>query len=191
LDAPTTEAWFVHWRRLLDERGVRFVAGSLDRLEVERAHDRDVVVAWVRRGGGHVEPWTGRTRAPQYLVVATDAPNAERASRPLPRVGVPAGLAGYTTRYKTRHRDPYRQPGLGPDDRFQTLSGVQYFFEQNFAIGGGAYSLDAPWSLTTVSVQKIWSRLPLAYKDGFAGMLTVDIGDFKVPAGPEQKTAWD
>jgi len=28
-------------------------------------------------------------------------------------------------------------------------------------------------------------------KDGFAGMLTVDIGDFKVKAGPTQTTAWD
>jgi hypothetical protein len=191
LDAPTTAAWFVHWRRFLSERGVRFVSGALDRLEIERVDGREVVVPWVRAGDRPAAPWQGRTREHQYYVVATDAPSAERASAPLPRVGVPRGLAGYTTRFDGRERDPYREPGLSPSDRFQTLTGVQYFFEQDFAIGGGAYSLDAPWSLTTVSMQRIWSRVPMTSKDGYAGMLTVDIGDFKVPAGPTQATAWD
>ena len=197
LNAPTSAAWFVHWRRFLSERGVRFVSGALDRLEVEKVDGKDVVVAWVRtadeRGAEHEHPrpWQGRTREHQYYVVATDAPSAERASLPLPKVGVPQGLLGYTTRFDGRERDPYREPGISPADRFQTLSGVQYFFEQDFAIGGGAYSLDAPWALTTVSMQRIWSRVPYAAKDGYAGMLTVDIGDFKVPAGSAQTTAWD
>ncbi|HEX4448842.1 MAG TPA: FAD-dependent oxidoreductase [Polyangiaceae bacterium] len=191
LNAPTSDAWFVHWRRFLSERGVRFVSGSLDRLEVEKVDGKDVVVAWARKGDRPAEPWQGRTREHQYFVVATDAPTAERASSPLPKVGVPQGLLGYTTRFDGRERDPYREPGITPADRFQTLSGVQYFFAQDFAIGGGAYSLDAPWSLTTVSMQRIWGRVPCAARDGYAGMLTVDIGDFKVPAGPTQTTAWD
>jgi hypothetical protein len=192
LNGPTTEAWLVHWRRFLGERGVRFVAGTLDRLEVERVDGKDVVVPWVQRvGKKSPEPWQARTRDPQYVVVATDPSGAERVSAPLPKVGVPAGLVDYTTRFEGEPRDPYRDPGLEPNDRLQTLSGVQYFFDQDFAIGDGAYSLDAKWSLTTVSMQRIWSRVRFKQKDGFAGFLTVDIGDFKIPAGPTQETAWD
>lgn len=192
LDAPTTEAWFVHWRRYLEECGVRFVSGSLDRLETERVDGRDVVIAWVQRAGrDHAEPWRPRTRLPHYVVVATDAPTAERVSEPLPKVGVPEGLVGYTTDYDGRRRDPYRQPGLGDTDRFQTLSGIQYFFDQSFAISAHAYSLDAPWALTSLSAQRVFSRVPFARKDGYAGLLSVDIGSFRVPAGPTQTTAWD
>lgn len=192
LDAPTSEAWFVHWRRYLEDRGVRFVTGTLERLETAKVDGKDVVVPWVRSAKPEAEPWTPRTRLPHYVVVATDAPAAERVSAPLPKVGVPAGLVGYTTSYEGRARDPYTQPGIGPGDRLQTLSGVQYFFEQNFAIGNGhAYSLDAPWALSTLSMQRAWSRIPFAKKDGFAGLLSVDIGDFTKPAGSERLTAWD
>lgn len=192
LNAPTTEAWFVHWRRYLGERGVRFVAGALERLDVATVDGERVVIPSVRRAGrAHAEPFVGRTRGPRYVVVATDAPSAERVSAPLPRVGVPAGLVGYTTSFDGKPRDPYRQPGLGPSDRFQTLSGVQYFFDRDFAIGGHAYSLDAPWSLSTLSMQRAWNRVPFVKRDGFAGLLSVDIGDFKVPAGPTHTTAWD
>lgn len=192
LDAPTSEAWFVHWRRYLGERGVRFVSGSLERLAVETVDGQEVVIPWVKRPGAkEAQPWATRTRAPHYVVVATDAPTAEAVSKALPRVGVPAGLSGYTTSYDGRPRDPYTQPGLGKNDRFQTLSGVQYFFDQNFAIGGHGYSLDAPWSLSTLSMQRAWSRIPFVQRDGFAGLLSVDIGDFRVPAGPTQQTAWD
>jgi hypothetical protein len=193
LDAPTTEAWFVHWRRYLADRGVRFVSGALERLEVATVDGKDVVIPWVRQAGRPApEPWIGRTRRPHYVVVATDAPTAEAVSAPLPRVGVPAGLVGFTTRYDGRPRDPYTQPGLGSNDRFQTLSGVQYFFDQNFAIGNGhAYSLDAPWALSTLSMQRAWSKIPFAKRDGFAGLLSVDIGDFTKPAGPTRTSAWD
>jgi outer membrane protein OmpA-like peptidoglycan-associated protein len=192
LDAPTSEAWFDHWRRYLDERGVRFISASLERLERERHDGHDTVVPWIRRPGqNHVEPLPPRTRRPRYVVVATDAPTAERVSAPLPQVGVPKGLVGYTTEYDGKRRDPYREPGLGKNDRFQTLSGVQYFFDQSFAIATHAYSLDAPWSLTSLSMQRAWSKLPISDKDGFAGLLSVDIGDFRVPAGPNQITAWD
>lgn len=192
LNGPTSEAWFVHWRRYLGDRGVRFVSGSLERLEKATVDGQEVVIPHVRRAGAkHAEPWVGRTREAQYVVVATDAPTAEAVSAPLPKVGVPAGLVGYTTTYDGKPRDPYTQPGLGKNDRLQTLSGVQYFFDQDFAIGGHAYSLDAPWSLSSLSMQRAWNRLPFTKRDGFSGLLSVDIGDFKVPAGPTQTTAWD
>jgi outer membrane protein OmpA-like peptidoglycan-associated protein len=188
LNAPTTEAWFVHWRRYLEERGVRFVAGSLERFDVEGER----VVAWVKtERAPEAQPWRGRTRLPQYLVCATDAPTAERASKPLPKVGVPRGLVGYTTTYHHEERNPHREPGLGKDDRFQTLSGIQYFFDQDFAIATHSYSLDAPWSICSLSMQRAWGRLPFKERDGYAGLLSVDIGDFRVPAGPTQTTAWD
>ncbi|MDF2696128.1 MAG: hypothetical protein K0S65_4511, partial [Labilithrix sp.] len=192
LNAPTTEAWFVHWRRYLGERGVRFASGSLERLDVATIDGKEVVIPHVRRDGKQTaEPWVGRSRGSHYVVVATDAPSAESVSAPLPKVGVPAGLVGYTTSFDGKKRDPYTQPGLAPSDRFQTLSGVQYFFDQNFAIGAHAYSLDAPWSLSTLSMQRAWNKVPFLKRDGFAGILSVDIGDFKVPAGPTQTTAWD
>ncbi len=192
LNGPTTEAWFVHWRRFLADRGVRFVSGALERLELEKVDGKDVVIPWVKRAGKKAaEPWRGQTHDPHYVLVATDAPTAERVSAGLPRVGVPEGLAGFTTRFDHRERDPYREPGLGPSDRFQTLTGLQYFFDQPFAIGDGAYSLDAPWALTTVSMQRIWSKIPFASRDGFACLLCVDIGSFTVTAGPTETTAWD
>lgn len=191
LNAPTTEAWFVHWRKYLDERGVRFVAGSLEKLEIARVDEKDVVVPWVKRDGAHeAKPWKPRTRRPHYVVCATDAPTAERVSATLPSVGVPAGLVGYTTEYHGKKRNPYEDPGIDDFDRFQTLSGVQYFFDHDFALGTQAYSLDSKWAICSLSMQDAWNRLPFQKKDGYAGILSVDIGSFRVPAGPQNRDAW-
>lgn len=191
LSAPTTEAWFVHWRKYLDDRGVRFVSGSLENLELAHVNGKDVVIPWVlHEGGREPEPWRPSTKAPHYVVVATDAPTAERVSASLPAVGVPGGLVGYTTVYDGKKRNPYEQPGIDEFDRFQTLSGVQYFFDQDFDLGTQAYSLDSKWAICSLSMQRAWNKLPFLKKDGYAGLLSVDIGSFRVPAGPQQRDAW-
>lgn len=191
LNGPTTEAWFVHWRRYLDDRGVRFVAGSLEKLELAHVDGQDVVIPWVtREGRREPEPWQPSTREPHYTVVATDAPTAERVSASLPSVGVPGGLVGYTTVFDGKKRDPYEDPGITQRDRFQTLSGVQYFFDRDFSLGTQAYSLDSKWAICSLSMQRVWSRVPFLKRDGYAGILSVDIGSFRVPAGPAQRDAW-
>jgi hypothetical protein len=195
LNGATTEAWLVHWRRFLAERGVRFVSGSLETLEhAEIDRDEGVIASYRPAGRTAAEPWRWRTHGPHYVVVATDAPAAERASKPLfpYRVGVPRGLDGYTTHFDGHSRDPYTEAGRKAWDRFQSLSGAQYYLDQDFAITGGrTYSKTAPWALSAMNQQRLWARIPFQRKDGFAGLVSVDIGDFNALAGPSQESAFE
>jgi len=203
LNGPTTEAWFAHWKRYLEDCGVHFALGKLTRLELNATGQQERVVPWVRMGEGEERVWRSSTFLDQYFVVATDAPTAERVSAPLPLVGVPRGLSGYTTHYQDHpvwptgpifKRDPLRQPGLGPFDRFQTLSGMQYYFDQNFTVvPGHVYSMDAPWCLSSINQQQFWSRPRLLTRDGFGGVCSIDIGDWNTAThqGGEYLGAWN
>ena len=198
LNGPTTESWFDHWYRYLIELGVRFVRGAVDRLEPPVVD---------RRQPPHLRPrvqirLTDGTRiAPDYTVVAVDAPAAERITEALRGAGTggtAAGLDGFTTsapppsgplqptagRPSTK-RDPCALDEMGrlPWDRFQTLAGVQYFFDTEFQLlRGHMYYSGTEWALSSINQHGLWENRPTLARDGHVAVLSVDIGDFNTPS---------
>ena len=200
LNGPTTLAWFRPWRRYLRQHlKVEFHAGELTRLTLD-PETGQLTPYWRRKGetreledvevtDPHVIGAVG-PREPEtvdYYVIATDAATAERLTQGLEPIGVIAGLRGFTTRIPPRPREPGearpRKPGVFPGcepwDRFQTLTGIQFFFPSSFRLAEGyVYFLDAPWALSAINSQQYWATPPTFDRNGFGAVLSVDIGNW-------------
>jgi putative NAD(P)-binding protein len=198
LNGPTTNSWFDHWYRHLVELGVRFVRVGVDHLEPPAVD---------RLRPPHLRPRVpvvladGTSVTPDYTVVAVDAPTAERITQALREAGTGgtvADLDGFTTSAPpttgplepeaTRppaRRDPYLmdQMGRAPWDRFQTLTGIQFYFDTEFRlVRGHVYFSGTEWGLTSINQQGVWEKEPVLPRDGYASVLSVDIGDFNAPS---------
>ncbi len=199
LNGPTTESWFDHWYRHLVALGVRFVHGGAASLEPP---------AFDPQQPPHLRPrvqvtLTDGTRlAPDYTVVAVDAPAAERITQSLRKAGNTGGtvaeLDGFTTAVPppdgplqpdaTRpldRRDPYAMDAMGlkPWDRFQTLGGIQYYFDTEFQLlRGHMYYSGTEWALSSINQHGLWEKRPILNRDGHVSVLSVDIGDFNTPS---------
>ena len=112
---------------------------------------------------------------------------------------------------KAERRDPLnpgdlaaynmQQIGLQPWDRYQTLSGLQFYFDTEFQlVHGHVYYTDTPWGLSSINQTGLWEaeyrpKIPGAK---FVSVLSVDIGDWNTPSPavpspycPEGKPAKD
>jgi uncharacterized protein with NAD-binding domain and iron-sulfur cluster len=197
LNGPTTEAWFDHWYRHLVELGVAFVPGAAEQLlapAVDRqrpAHQRPRV---------RVRMADGTVLAPDYVVVAVEAPVAERLTAELRAAGTGgtvtdldgfstsppplAPLQPATTRPPGR-RDPYAMAETGrvPWDRFQTLAGIQFYFDTEFQlVRGHVFFSGTEWALSSINQHGMWERRPAVGRDAHTAVLSVDIGDFVNPS---------
>ena len=198
LNGPTTEAWFDHWYRHLVELGVRFARSGVDCLVAPRSDRGDPPH---RRPRVQVKLTEGTRLAPDYVVVAVDAPAAERITAPLRAAGTGgtvAGLDGFTTSVPppggplqptpgrpSARRDPYTLNEMGrvPWDRFQTLAGIQYFFDTEFQLlRGHMYYSGTEWGLSSINQSGMWERQRTLARDGHVSVLSVDIGDFNNPS---------
>jgi hypothetical protein len=186
LNGPTTPAWFRPWRRYLEEYlGVEFIHGRLARLVLDPATRR--LTPWVvatRTGLMEVEDVGA-----DYCIVATDAETAERLTSNLDPIGVIQGLRRFTTWIPPNPRGPQGPqerragvlPGHVPWDRFQTLTGIQFFFPSSVRLAEGyLYFMDAPWGLSAINSQQYWATPPTLNQDGFGAVLSVDIGNWYV-----------
>ena len=198
LNAPTTESWFDHWYRHLIRLGVQFVhasATSVDPPVVDPAQPPHL------RPRARVTLAGGTRVTPDYTVVAVDAPGAERITATMRATGTGgtvADLDGFTTSApppdgplqpgSTRpqaRRDPYamNQMGRVPWDRFQTLSGIQYFFDTEFQLlRGHMYYSGTEWALSSINQHGMWEQRPNLAQNGYVSVLSVDIGDFNTPS---------
>ncbi|MDV3126184.1 FAD-dependent oxidoreductase [Mycobacterium sp. 21AC1] len=198
LNGPTTESWFDHWYRHLAELGVRFVCGAAAVLEPPGPDPRQLLHL---RSRAQVRLADGTRVAPDYTVVAVDAPAAERltvALRAAGTGGTVAGLDGFATSVPppsgplqpgaTRpsgRRDPYAMDEMGrlPWDRFQTLAGIQFYFDTEFQLlRGHMYYSGTEWALSSINQHGLWERRPILGRDGYVSVLSVDIGDFNAPS---------
>src|SRR5262249_27381162 len=167
-----TEAWFDHWYRHLTALGVRFVRGEVTELKPPRVDRRQSPHLRARVTAVLAD---GTRITPDYLVVAVDAPAAERITGTLRRAGpggAVAGLDGFTTSVApptgplqpsasrpARRRDPYAMGELGrvPWDRFQTLAGVQLYLDTEFQLARGhIYYSETEWRLSSINQQAMW-----------------------------------
>ena len=153
LNGPTTESWFDHWYRHLVALGVRFVPTGGDRLDPP-AVDRDSATPPAAARAGRRWPTAPGWRR-TTSVVAVDAPDAERITARAARgghrrrrgragrfrhLGAPAdGPLQPEHDPARRRRDPYAMAEMGrvPWDRFQTLGGIQYYFDTEFQLVRG------------------------------------------------------
>ena len=198
LNGPTTESWFDHWYRHLLELGVRFVNAEVNRLDppVVDPHQPPHLRPRVK-----VTFSDGTLLDPDYIVVAVDAPAAEKITTPLRTAGTGgavAGLDGFATSVPppdgplqpdaTRasgRRDPYAMDEMGkvPWDRFQTLGGIQFYFDTEFQLlRGHMYYSGTEWALSSINQHGLWEKRPILNRDGHVSVLSVDIGDFNTPS---------
>ena len=199
LNGPTTESWLDHWYRHLVALGVRFVHDSATCLEAplfgppQPAH---------LRPRAQIAFADGRVETPDYTVVAVDAPAAEYITASL-RAGGTGGtvarLDGFTTTppppdgplqpdatRPQQRRDPYSMDEMGrlPWDRFQTLCGIQYYFDTEFQLLRGHMLLTGTeWALSSINQSGLWEKQSVLDPDGHISVLSVDIGDFNTPSG--------
>ncbi len=69
--------------------------------------------------------------------------------------------------------------GRVPWDRFQTLAGIQYFFDTEFQLlRGHMYYSGTEWGLSSINQSGMWERQRILARDGHVSVLSVDIGDF-------------
>ena len=83
--------------------------------------------------------------------------------------------------------------GLQPWDRYQTLSGLQFYFDTEFQlVHGHIYYTDSTWALSSINHHGLWEakHRPNLPADGFVSVLSVDIGDWNMPVArvPEPPT---
>jgi uncharacterized protein with NAD-binding domain and iron-sulfur cluster len=198
LNGPTTESWFDTWYRHLLYLGVRFVRGAAERLEpAAAAPGRPPHL----RPRAQITLADGTRVAPDYTVVAVDAAAAERITETLRAAGTGgtvAELDGFTTsppppngplepgaERPPGRRDPYAMDEMGrvPWDRFQTLGGIQFYFDTEFQLlRGHMYYSGTEWALSSINQHGMWERRPSLIRDGHVSVLSVDIGDFNTPS---------
>ena len=201
LNGPTTEAWFDHWYRHLVELGVRFVQRGVDQLHHpgRRVRSRGICVPRV-----HVQLSDGTRLAADYVVVAVDAPAARRIAPSTARNrtgGTVAGLGSWftasisppqgcpmqatATRTAGQH-DAYsldRDRVRVPWDRFQTLAGIQYFFDTEFnCCVVTCTTREQNGAVSSINQSGMWERPPILVRDGHVSVLSVDIGGFNTPS---------
>ncbi|MFP2925526.1 NAD(P)-binding protein [Pyxidicoccus sp. 3LG] len=197
LNGPTTPAWFSPWRRYLEEYlRVEFRSSKLAQLTLEEGR----IVPIMK---GREDPAEGRkdiggyecavkVGPVHYYIVATDAATAEAVTDGLDPIGVIEKLRGFTTMIppNPRGNEPEQKrqegvlPGSVPWDRFQTLTGIQFFFPSSVRLAEGyLYFLDAPWGLSAINSQQYWATPPTIDQEGFGAVLSVDIGNWYVREG--------
>ena len=69
--------------------------------------------------------------------------------------------------------------GAEPSDRFQTFTGIQYYFEQDFRlVRGHVYFPETDWGLSVISQRQFWAESARDINGvKLRGILSVDIGD--------------
>ena len=73
--------------------------------------------------------------------------------------------------------------GRVPWDRFQTLCGIQYYFDTEFQLlRGHMLYAGTEWALSSINQQGFWEKQPILGRDGYVSVLSVDIGDFNSPS---------
>ena len=199
LNAPTSLAWFLPWRRYLERQGVTFHHGRLDALEACAVQGPDgpelQVLAKVRLDPDETvtadgRPWRrGRPHVVlrDYLFVALSAPEAQAIVRGLcrsleqeetaARWRPPADFARLLG-LSLEHPSPGRSDG-----DLAHLSGIQFYFPADARwLQGHTIYMDSPWSLSSISQPQFWER-QRGWWDGYRGLLSVDVSDWGADDG--------
>jgi hypothetical protein len=227
LNGPTSGVWLDHWKRYLRIQGVNFFVGRIKSLQIVSDRYLPVVEgpdSWLQpRPEDAQKPYVGPradgTDVDDHRFVlalpfqaASDliwAASTQAQGRRF--TGAFAQLVKFDQITERRSRaeggsptiEPARDPNTGKPAApypLRTISGLQYFFGQEYRFGeGNVYYVSAPWGLTSISQFSYW-RERVRPVGAFLGQISVDVGDwhaFYPPAqsGPKADchghTAWN
>jgi hypothetical protein len=217
LDGPTSTAWLDHWKRYLKAQGVKFFVGRITSLQLmddrfvpgvegpdgldeprpEDAHDR-----YHRpRSGGDLDnhrfvlalPFQRASNliwnAYHKVVVGANSPAFSGPFHQLLEFDRRSGRRddrGREARALIADRATGKPPETYP---LRTISGLQYFFPQEYRFGkGNVYFTSAPWALTSISQFAYW-RQRVRPVGPFLGQISVDVGDWHAPYSAGQDGA--
>ena len=131
-----------------------------------------------------------------FAKLVKDAPMEIERKRALRTMSTVVGLEGWATsepptdprqldRAGSGRRNPLKVAELGKDkwDRFQALSGIQYFFDTEFQlVRGHVYFSNSEWSLSSINQSGFWTDKENLRPHGYVSVMSVDIGDWNTPS---------
>lgn len=197
LRGPTTEAWLKHWRRYLENQGVRFVHGRLEGFQVVAREDGEQTI-WPQVTC--FEPHYPRDQSddamlmPGYFVLAASADQAVQLARRYREVAQAAGLAAPEELSDLHRTGLIRDDDMNsaePTSDFRHFAGIQYYFSEDiFYVDGHVYYPDSPWGVTSVSQARFWNDRT-DWEHGFRGVVSAIVGIWNVPGVLIKKPAWE
>ena len=216
LNGPTNTAWLDHWKTYLKAQGVKFFVGRITSLrlmddrfvpEVEgpdglnepRPEDPHDPYRHPRPGGdldNHRFVLALPFQRASSLIWAAYhkvVPKAVAANSPT-FSGPFHQLLEFDRRSGRRDDSGHQARALidrttgKPSEThpLRTISGLQYFFPQEYRFGkGNVYFVSSPWALTSISQFAYW-RQRVRPVGPFLGQISVDVGDWHAPYSPGQ-----
>jgi hypothetical protein len=179
LNGPTSVAWFQHWRRYLENQGVRFHRGRLERFEQWGRHLWPVATVW----DGDENP-RRRVIVRDFNVIAISAQAIQDILRNQPSL-----RGGDFDKIREFSLEDFGRPA--PTGALQHMVGIQYYLPAEFKmVAGHSEYPDAPWRLSSVFQSQFWLR-KRGWWDGYRGVLSVVMCRWDVPASEGGPIAWD
>ena len=216
LNNSSSAAWLGVWKSYLRQKGVRFFVGKLDALtlvdgeflpEISGPGDwthprpeepRDGFIAPARNDFFVLAlPF----EAVSALIWDAHAKLPQGPTLPLPQFDGPFGqlmrfdIDARRRNQQTggpipRERDAATGKPSEQRDPLRDISGIQYFFTNNYRFGHGhVYFFESEWGLTSISQLAYWRDRtdPIG---NYIGQNSVDIGDWYTPDGQSAKSTW-
>ena len=135
-----------------------------------------------------------------YEKLVKDAPTEIERKRAVRAMSTVIGLDGWATseppadprtlnRARIGRRNPFKFEQLGTVgwDRFQALSGIQFFFDTEFQIvRGHVYYSNSEWGLSAINQSGFWTDKPNLKTHGYVSVMSVDIGDWNTASCVEK-----
>jgi len=187
LNGPTSVAWLDPWRRYLEDQGVVFEGGELEKITP---------------GAGSGRPeftlLDGRTVAQRgYVVLAVPV---EIAQQVVARFGDRLESVVKQRRFDGTDLERVSEfvrwddtlaSQAHPDGPLQHFSGIQYYLEQDHSlVRGHTYFANSPWGVTSISQAQFRVHRP-DWRQQYRGILSVDIGSCYDPGRHGAPPVWD
>ncbi len=179
LNGPTTSSWMEPWKRRLERLGVRFFLGSLAEVVKVNGHRTELMPVFdgegpiCERRRGHVF----EQDADFYvLALPTDAARACVAKLAAAEEEGP-GVAKSDFKKLTEFCS-------AAEPAARDMSGLQFHFARAVQWGEAhAYYPESEWGLSAITQTQQWRYRP-SETDGYFGLVSVDIAQFKPPGAP-------
>ena len=85
-----------------------------------------------------------------------------------------------------------KEVGVEKWDRFQNLSGIQFYFDTEFQVlFGHVYYANSEWALSSINQTGFWDDKPTLHEKGYVSIMSVDIGDWNTKSSHNHKCARD
>jgi hypothetical protein len=203
LSGPTSTSWLSHWRRFLEEQGVRFFLGEVTRIDTYRTDERDDKDRKIRARvditftnpdlrppadylDGEAMKASGLI-GEHYIVSALDLPSLARVTTSLraPKLATAGVISDLNRLVRGRKNtdldlEDITAIGRGDEERFQTLTGIQLYYQHHVSFANGhIYFADSPWGLSAISQVQFWGPFGTSHRGRLLGNLSIDIGSWR------------